>query len=81
MAIVASAAMPAEVSDEARGMVSRIRDVMSRDICEYEMADLARALNKELNEQQEAFDEAWDVIESHERAAWKRLLIHRRPVR
>jgi len=79
--------MPTEVSDdtalgasiEALGMVERMRYLMDSDLDEYDMASLARELNRQLNIDQANFEQAWSVMGSKERGAWKRLLVHRRP--
>jgi len=79
--------MPNEVSDdtvlgasnEALGMVERMRYLMDSDLDEYDMASLARELNRQLNIDQANFDQAWAIMGSKERGAWKRLLVHRRP--
>ncbi len=77
--ITTSADAPAEASEEASAVMERIRAVMDMDLDEYDMADLAREVNAELNRQQDALDEAWRFMGSKERGAWKRLLAHRRP--
>lgn len=79
MVISATSAEPAEISPEAHDMVGRMRQLMDADLDEYLMADHARALNVELNCDQDNFQQAWSTMCSKERSAWKRLLLHRRP--
>jgi len=79
--------MPNEVSDdtvlgasnEALIMVERMRYHMDSDLDEYDMASLARELNRQLNTDQANFEQAWSIMGSKERGAWKRLLAHRKP--
>lgn len=79
--------MPTEVADdailgaslEALEMVVRMRRLMQADLDEYDMADRAREMNDEMNVEQETLEEAWRVMGSRYRSAWKRLLVHRRP--
>lgn len=77
--ITANEDMQAEASPEAFAMRQAMRELMDRDdVDEFTMADDARELNAVLNERQDVFEEAWGIMGSKERAAWKRLLTHYR---
>ncbi len=66
------------LSESAINAAHRMRAVMSEDLDEYDMADRAREVNDELNADG-SIHEAWHVLTSTERAAWKLLLKWERP--
>jgi hypothetical protein len=66
------------LSEAAIDAAHRMRAVMSADLDEYDMADRAREVNDDLNADG-SIHEAWHVLNSTERAAWKSLLTWERP--
>ena len=70
MAITASIPADRGPSPAAMDAAHRMRAVMLLDVDEFDMADAARALDI-TNEQ---LADAWPVLTSTERAAWKQLL-------
>ena len=56
-----------------------MRALMALDVDEYDMADLVRDKTAQMNDRQELLLEAWSVMGSAERRAWKALQLHRRP--
>lgn len=65
------------LSAAAIDVAHRIRAVMQLDLDEYDMADAARTLNDELDSDQ--VNEAWPVLTTSERSAWRALLKLERP--
>lgn len=62
------------ISPAAIDLIHRMRHVMSMDLDEYDMADVVREVNAEINRDQGIFQEAWTLMASNERAAWKGYL-------
>jgi hypothetical protein len=72
-------AMSRSYSEAAMDMAHRMRMYMAADLDEYDMADRVRAVNAELNADALTFGDAWQVLSTAERRAWKTLLELRKP--
>lgn len=59
------------LSQDAIACIFGMRELMKQSIDEMAKALLIAQMNKELNEVQELFLEAWGVMGSAERAKWK----------
>jgi hypothetical protein len=66
------------LSPAAVDTAHRMRLLMSADVDEYELADRIVAMNDELNRSANLFQQAWGVLNSGERRAWKTFLTLRK---
>lgn len=66
------------LSPAAIDMAHRMRMLMRADVEEFELADRITAMNERLNETSELFHQAWGVLNSTERRAWKAFLTLRK---
>lgn len=66
------------IAPAAMDLAHRMRAVMALDLDEYEVADRVREFNDE-HQGETGFADAWYVLATHERAAWRTYLTHRRP--
>lgn len=69
---------PRETPAAAIDLAHLMRMLMAEDLDEYDMADNARTMNRSLNNSPH-FNDAWNVLTTAERRAWKSLLTTWRP--
>lgn len=63
-----------DVSEASMDLAHRMRMLMGQDLDEFEISRQIELENERLNAQPDLFQQAWSVLTSSERSAWKQWI-------